>query len=425
MITDQMSIRRRIKPPRLSKAPAILPVIACILSLAPPSRAAIVEFVGSWSPGTAIPDNDANGLLFSQTIDPDFRTIGSVTVNFHTTSGWNGDLYSYLGHTSGMTVLLNRAGTTDASSDAGSPSSGFNVTFSAGASTDIHTGIPSSGAVTGTWQPDGRNVDPAVVLATSPRTAVLSSFNGLDPSGEWHLFAADVSAGETATLTSWGITVRPPDFLTVNSGTTTFSNTKNAYNGPVTVNSGGTLEVATGGTMTAMTEININGGTLLLSGTGTERINNGAGEAPFTLSGAGKITVSSTGSLTESFGALTLTSGGVIDFGSGGGRVNFAASNANPWSGLLSVWNWSGVSTDLLYFGTSSGGLTSTQLDNVRFFSDSGSTFLGSAGQLGDGELVPVPEASSLAMPVLLIACAFWRERRTNDRCLRSRNCAA
>lgn len=53
--------------------------------------------------------------------------------------------------------------------------------------------------MTGTWQPDGRTNSPGSVLDSQPPDAFLSSFNGLDPNGDWTLFVADVSGGDTHT----------------------------------------------------------------------------------------------------------------------------------------------------------------------------------------------------------------------------------
>lgn len=72
---------------------------------------------------------------------------------------------------------------------------------------DLHPAIPSSGPVTGTYQPDARNVDPASALDTSPRSAFLGSFAGLDPNGDWTFFIADTSPGGTAVLQSWNLTI--------------------------------------------------------------------------------------------------------------------------------------------------------------------------------------------------------------------------
>jgi hypothetical protein len=66
---------------------------------------------------------------------------------------------------------------------------------------------PVSGGI---YQPDGRNVNPLTpgsVLGSTPSTTPLSSFNGLNPSGNWTLFIADVSGGDVSTVTSWGLDI--------------------------------------------------------------------------------------------------------------------------------------------------------------------------------------------------------------------------
>ncbi|HEY2951969.1 MAG TPA: MBG domain-containing protein, partial [Verrucomicrobiae bacterium] len=57
------------------------------------------------------------------------------------------------------------------------------------------------------WQPDGRNVDPDVVLDTSTRSTSLSAFNGQDANGEWRLFLADLESGGTNTLSGWELEI--------------------------------------------------------------------------------------------------------------------------------------------------------------------------------------------------------------------------
>ncbi|MCX6865206.1 MAG: proprotein convertase P-domain-containing protein [Verrucomicrobia bacterium] len=69
--------------------------------------------------------------------------------------------------------------------------------------------LPNTGALSGIFQPDGRNISPANSLDTTVPTTHLGVFNTLDSSGEWTLFVADVAAGETMTLNSWQLTVNP------------------------------------------------------------------------------------------------------------------------------------------------------------------------------------------------------------------------
>jgi hypothetical protein len=110
-------------------------------------------------------------------------------------------------HSSGFSVLLNRVGvTTDGSPGYGT--AGMNVTLNDVGSQNIHSVVaPLSG---GTYKPDGRNINPLTsgsVLGSTTPSALLSSFNGLNPSGSWTLFIADVSGGDVSTVTSWGLDI--------------------------------------------------------------------------------------------------------------------------------------------------------------------------------------------------------------------------
>ncbi len=373
------------------------------------ANATTVQYNATWSPNIIIPDNDANGVVNIQTVATNFRTIGSVTVHLTTSSGWNGDLYIYLQHSSGISILLNRPGRTTLLPD-GSDNAGFDITLSDAATADINTDPSGNGQVTGTWQPDGRMVDPAIATSSYARTALLSNFLGNDPNGTWALFMADLGAGEESNLTSWGLTIRAPNSLSLSGGISLFDNDDNAYNGPIDVDSTATLEVSSSGRLTAMTEINLNGGTLLMSGSGSQRINDGAGEAPLRLLSGGKLALNGP-SITESFGTLTVTNGGVIDFGTGSGQLIFSDSSALTWTGLLSMWNWD-AATDQIKFGNLGTALTQVQLDSIRFYSDGGTTALGSGVMQADGTVVPVPEAASLVAPTVLLLCTISRRRR-------------
>jgi subtilisin-like proprotein convertase family protein len=156
--------------------------------------------------GTQVPDNSPIGLSESRHISSSITSISEVNVQIVLSGGWAGDLYAYLTHGSGFTVLLNRPGRSLADV-AGSGVSALTASFSDSYSGDIHTTLPASGAVNGFFQPDGREIDPDNSLDTSPRTAMLSSFIGLDASGDWTLYVADVSSGDTMTLASWSLTI--------------------------------------------------------------------------------------------------------------------------------------------------------------------------------------------------------------------------
>lgn len=161
-----------------------------------------------------IPDGNGSGLSSVQTISSRIISLSSLRLKLRVSGEFNGDLYGYLRHvqngTTRFCVLLNRVGRT-ADNPSGSPDSGFDVTFEdTAANGNIHVyrtvvTPPAGSPLTGTWQPDGRNIDPAEVLDSTPITTGLSSFNGTDPNGEWTLFLADIASGGTHVLERWDL----------------------------------------------------------------------------------------------------------------------------------------------------------------------------------------------------------------------------
>lgn len=186
-----------------------LPIILCGLLAIGPAHAAVTAapFDLSWTGTLAVPDNNAVGASNTLTFNtPIWNTIQAVTVQLRFSGGWNGDLYAYLVHHGQLAILLNRPGRTD-TNDSGSGSTDLVALFSDTAAADVHNALPNSGPATGTWQPDGRFIDPLDSLDTTPRTKMLDGFTGLDPNGDWTLFIADQGAGETATLTGWTLSI--------------------------------------------------------------------------------------------------------------------------------------------------------------------------------------------------------------------------
>jgi subtilisin-like proprotein convertase family protein len=169
-----------------------------------------------FSVNTAIPDGNVAGLADTRTLSGVTANIKStgvdnVTVHLSLTGGYNGDLYGYLVHDSGFAVLLNRAGKVSTNAF-GYGDSGYDITLN-GSGGDVHQyrgngdTYDGNGRLLGSWSADGRAVDPATVVETNGRTALLSSFNGLGVNGSWTLFLADLSVGEESTLVSWDLTL--------------------------------------------------------------------------------------------------------------------------------------------------------------------------------------------------------------------------
>ena len=159
----------------------------------------------TWTGSQTIPDNNASGVAFTfNLLAPGPLVVTNVVVDLTIAGGWNGDLYAYLSHGSGFSVLLNRLNRTSSNPD-GSGVSGLNVELSDSYLTDLHN-APNS-PLTGNFAPDARNVNPFNTLDTDARSAFLSSFNGLDPNGGWTLFFADLSPAATSSIQSWTVNV--------------------------------------------------------------------------------------------------------------------------------------------------------------------------------------------------------------------------
>jgi autotransporter-associated beta strand protein len=218
------------------------------------------------------------------------------------------------------------------------------------------------------------------------------------------------------------------------SGTLTLAGT-NTYTGTTTINAG-TLNAGATGALGGTSSIVVNaGGTLLLSQSGsptTNRINNSStmtlNGGTFNTGGLSEHNLSGA-TVTPGIAALTLSSNSVIDLGAGASILAFAGSSAQTWIATLSIYNWSGTlatghGTDQLYFGTDSTGLTAMQLSQIAFYSDSGTTFLGTARYASgmDGEIVPVSEPSTWFAAALAFGGLGFMQRRRMKKFLASFN---
>jgi subtilisin-like proprotein convertase family protein len=185
--------------------------------------AIIANWDSGFANGGAILDGDLTGWQDTRTLSvAPGQTIADLNVTLNLSGGNNGDLYAYLVHETGFSILLNRVGRT-ASNPMGYDNTGFGPTAGGEAfrlddqaGSDVHGyqlsyALNTSGQLTGTWQPDGRNIHPlsaGLTFDTATRDARLDSFNGLDPNGSWTLYIADVtSGGGQSTVQSWGLEV--------------------------------------------------------------------------------------------------------------------------------------------------------------------------------------------------------------------------
>ncbi len=178
----------------------------------------VLSACGEWvyfDVNQGVPDNTPSGMQNTQSLTGLDPMVDSLQVYLRMSASpdaFNGDYYvTLIGPNGGFSVLLNRVGRT-LSAPLGYGDNGFDITFSVGAP-DAHLYQNSSPEfdgqfrLTGTWDADGRNVDPDLVLDTDSRTAGLDVFNGLNPNGNWTLFIADMNQYGTVTLDSWGLNV--------------------------------------------------------------------------------------------------------------------------------------------------------------------------------------------------------------------------
>lgn len=189
-----------------------LALIALPLSL--PLQATLFEFNGI---NQLIPDNDPSGFVNRQTLQfPTTDFVRDINVRLKIVGvdgdGFTGDLYVWLQHGSGLSVLLNRPGQ-DIDRRAGYANDSIWTWLDDQESRDIHTIDRTSKDSWVAAQPDGRQGDPDFVPPDHNRAVMLSSFWGLDPNGEWNLFVSDLAGGGQMRLESWALEVTTADLL--------------------------------------------------------------------------------------------------------------------------------------------------------------------------------------------------------------------
>ena len=189
------------------------------------------------------------------------------------------------------------------------------------------------------------------------------------------------------------------------------------FTGTTTVNAG-ILDI--GGTLSATSALTVGaGGALRLSGGGgvNSKLNTAA---TLTLDGGTFGLGGMTGSLDQQLGTLSLADNSILDFGllPTGETIRFGNSSGQTWAAgrTLSIWNYTGA-MDHFYVGTNSFGLTTTQLSEILFFSDSGTSLLAPAGYSELlGEVVPVPEPSTWFAGLGILGMIGWLEWRRSRR---------
>ena len=128
-----------------------------------------------------IPDNDYSGAAYSFSFnDSAASSITDISVTLNLSGGYNGDIYAYLAHGSTLVQLLNPA--------PGLSGAGMSITLN-----ETGSALPTSGG--------------GVITGSYVAYGDLSTFNTTDPNGAWTLFFADLSPGDTSTLTGFNVSL--------------------------------------------------------------------------------------------------------------------------------------------------------------------------------------------------------------------------
>ncbi len=182
----------------------LMVALGMVIGLAAQAALYTYTWNSGFSGNGAIPDGNPAGWSDTRTLSGiSDGIITDVNVRLEISGGYNGDLYGYLVHDSGFAVLLNRIGRT--STDAfGNSGAGMNVTLDDDSANDIH--MAAYGVLGGTYNVDGRDINPTTVLDGDSRTADLADLTG-NPNGSWTLFLADMAGGDASTLVSWGLDI--------------------------------------------------------------------------------------------------------------------------------------------------------------------------------------------------------------------------
>ena len=93
--------------------------------------------VTDYAVNRAIPDGSFIGMSDTRTVSTALHSVTNLKVRLKISGTYNGDLFCYVTHGSGYSVLLNRVGrTADSAFGYGDP--GLDVTFEDGATNDVH-----------------------------------------------------------------------------------------------------------------------------------------------------------------------------------------------------------------------------------------------------------------------------------------------
>ena len=368
--------------------------------------------------------NDGNGAI-----------RGNLTINSGATV--IASQQNQLGYSSGIeTTGLNIIGGTFNNTSTGDQGWGTTVNLTGGTLT-TNGGVSSD--TTNSLFVLGKNVSgsTAVNSFASGTTSTIAGRLNLDITNPTARFTVQDGAAATDLLITGAMTQRGGVVGIAKDGEGTMSLTgANSFTGTTTVNAG-TLNAAASGALgsgtTGTSNIAVNsGGTLLLSGTASDRVNDAATVA---VGAAGKVVFGEAGGAfnsSEAMGSLTLSANSILDFAtpaSAGFWARFSDLAGLPDSGSPTiVTNWNGIigmtSTDpardrLIFAAEPTTGSGSSFTDGMvtdRILFDIGGTLYTTkfihVSSLEAVAFEPVPEPSVLFGALSLLGLVFHRETR-------------
>jgi autotransporter-associated beta strand protein len=206
------------------------------------------------------------------------------------------------------------------------------------------------------------------------------------------------------------------------ASTQVLSGNNTGFIGTTTINSG-TLEATATNALGSTTVINVNGGSFLVSAENAINDN-----AAINLNGG---TLAVSGTFDETVGALTLSANSTLDFAGFVGTLRFSGIGSWATGANLAIWNWSGTPrygdpvnnyqtpSNLVFTNNAT---LSSNLANISFYSDSGTTSIGSGFELGftgsgGGSLIiAVPETETYFYAVALLVGLFVQYLRRRSK---------
>ena len=174
------------------------------------------------------------------------------------------------------------------------------------------------------------------------------------------------------------------------------------------------MDLSSTGQLSGTSNVVINGSTLLLGGTtGVGKVNPIDTNSVLTMNGGtlsmGGLT-GTTRTASQTFASLTLTGNSTIDFSSLTGTSSLTFGSITMSGNTLDIFNYdqNGLTTHL--YDSAGPSDLGVNLANINFFSDNGSSFLGT-GQFNGNEIIAVPEPGVIVSALLLLGCLLFPQR--------------